>query len=87
MEKSIDLKIMSCGPMIVTTKPRNSAFPVVQKITSTNKIAGCVRGLSQLLHDRMRPKCCAREDIRNLFYDVHMEKMLIYESTHVLKLQ
>ena len=36
-----------------------------------------VRGLSQLLHDRMRPKCRASEEIRNLFMNVGMKKMLV----------
>ncbi len=36
-----------------------------------------IRGLSQLLHDRMRPKCRASEEIRNLFYYVRMKKMLV----------
>ncbi len=33
-----------------------------------------LRGLSQLLHDRVRPKCRASEEIRNLFYECSHEK-------------
>ncbi len=33
-----------------------------------------LRDLSQLLHDRMRPKCRASEEVRNLFYECSHEK-------------
>ena len=41
------------------------------------------RGLSELLHDRMRPKCRASEEIRRLFYECSHEKMLVRKHARV----
>ncbi len=47
------------------------------------KISESLRGLSQLLHDRMRPKSRASEEIRKMFYKCSHEKMLVRKHARV----